>query len=75
MAVSKLDKTVNVVHAILRVFDVKGGTVLGAFTVLMMCLCAYAVIKGKDVPGGVTSAYGIVVGVYGVSKTVKELNS
>ena len=60
----------NFVQA-LNMFDLKGRAIAGIFSLMMIVLCGWAIVNGKDIPAGVQWVYGVVVGSLTVNKTAE----
>lgn len=53
--------------------DVKGGSIMGAWSILMMVLSIYSVMKTKTIDGGVVSLYAAAVGAFTIHSTGKAI--
>jgi hypothetical protein len=48
--------------------DIKGGAILGVWSMMMISLCCYSVLAKWPLPDSIVTAYGIVVGAFAGKK-------
>ena len=53
-------------------FNLKGGSIVGLYTLAIIALSCWATLTGKDIPSGVVTSYGLVIGAYAANKTVSS---
>lgn len=71
-------KTGNLVSRFVRglnCFDLKGRSVAGIFSLVMIILCIYVTLTGSDIPNGVLMAYGAMIGGLTVGKTAEVVSA
>lgn len=52
-------------------FDIKGGAILGLFSLEVLAVIAYYACVGKELPSTVRDVYGIVVGAFAATNVAK----
>lgn len=56
------------IHDCLEIINLRGGTVMGLYSLSMIVLSFYSVIKGKPIDGSVAAMYSTAAVVYGGSR-------
>lgn len=54
-------------------FNLKGGSIVGLYTLCMISLSCWVTVSGMDLPSGVVTAYGLVIGAYAANKTISKI--
>ena len=67
----KIVSFISKLSDLLNGIDIKGRAIVGLFTLVMVCLSVYCTLTGKDIPGGVLTAYGTVIAGLTVNKSVE----
>lgn len=68
----KIVTFVSRVTTAFNAFDIRGRAMVGLFTLVMVILCIYVTLTGKDIPGGVLTAYGTVIAGITVNRTFER---
>lgn len=55
-------------------FNIKGGSIMGLFSLCIIALSCYVTITGKPLDTGVVGAYGVAVGAFAYSKKGTQKN-
>lgn len=53
-------------------FNIRGGSIMGLFSLCIIALSCYVTIKQKPLDTGVVGAYGVAVGAFAYSKKGKK---
>ncbi len=60
------------IHKMLEIFNVRGGPIMGIWSLAMIGISIYSVICDKKIDSSIAGMYGTAVGFYAWSKTKKE---
>lgn len=68
----RLDAILKVWKTLQKFLDVKGGTIVGLWSMAMLALVPYSVLMRWEFPNSITTAYLGVVTCYAANKTFKK---
>lgn len=51
-----------------ELFNIKGGSIMGLYSLCMIALSCYVTVAQKPLDSGVVAAYGVAVGAFAYSK-------
>jgi hypothetical protein len=63
----------NRYQAILEIFNIKAGPIMGIWSLVMIALSIYSTVAGKPIDGSVAAMYGTAVAVYAGSTTYRAI--
>jgi|WetSurMetagenome_2_1015567.scaffolds.fasta_scaffold37860_4 hypothetical protein len=58
-----------------ELFNIKGGSIMGLYSLCMIALSCYVTIQQKPLDSGVVGAYGVAVGAFAYSRKKKEVKA
>ena len=58
---------------ILNFFDLKGGVIMGIYSLSMIALSFYSVVNGKPIDSSIPAMYLGAIGAFAVNKTAKVI--
>ncbi len=63
-----MEQAKNIVHKVLEVFNLKGGVIMGIYSLAMIALSFYSVKTGKPIDGSVAAMYSTAALAFAGSK-------